>query len=293
MHRRSAFDLSVAALVLLFTGGPIFLALYGSIVPDRILLDPDVSILDVGPNLESYRYIFTGELPATYSEGRANRRMISDAARQVPGSLWNSIRIALAAMVLNIVLGAPAAFMFARYTFPAKRLSFMFLILSPLVPAVALLVPIYMTMQALGLVGSIWGIILVHTARTLPFTVLILSVFFRRLPAELFEAARLDRCNSFQSFLRIAVPLALPSIGATGLFAFMLSYSEYMFSLVLSGEAQSRTVSVVMAALARNTDVSWNLLNTGIFIAIIPTLIVVVVIWRFVVEGLLKGGVNG
>jgi multiple sugar transport system permease protein len=284
---------AVALLALIFTGGPVLLALYGSVVPDRILLDPDVSVLDVGPNFESYRYIFTGELPKTYTEGRANRRMISDAARQVPASLWNSMRIALAVMVLNIVIGAPAAFMFARYVFPAKKLSFMFLILSPLVPAVALVVPIYMTMQALGLVGTIWGIILVHTARALPFTVLILSVFFRRLPAELFEAATLDHCSKFQAFTRIAVPLALPSIGATGLFAFMLSYSEYMFSLVLSGEARSRTVSVVMAALARNTDVSWSLLNTGIFIAIIPTLIIVVLIWRFVVEGLLSGAVKG
>ncbi len=291
--RRSAFNYVIALLVLLFTGGPIFLAFYGSIVPDRVLLDPEVSVFDVGPNFEGYRYIFTGELPASYSEGRANRRMISDAARQVPASLWNSMRIALASMILNLVLGAPAAFMFARYAFPAKRLSFMFLILSPLVPAVALLVPIYMTMQAFGLVGSIWGIVLVHTARSLPFTVLILSVFFRRLPSELFEAATLDHCNNFQSFMRIAVPLALPSIGATGLFAFMLSYSEYMFSLVLSGEARSRTVSVVMAALARNTDVSWSLLNAGIFIAIIPTLIIVVVIWRVVVEGLLRGAVKG
>lgn len=283
----------IAVLVLLFTGGPVFLAFYGSIVPDRILLDPSVSVLDVGPNFDSYRYIFTGELPASYQEGTANRAMISDAARQVPASLWNSMRIALAAMVLNIGLGAPAAFMFARYSFPGKRLSFMFLILSPLVPAVALIVPIYMTMQALGLVGSIWGIILVHTARALPFTVLILSVFFRRLPGELFEAATLDHCSGFKSFMRIAVPLALPSIGATGLFAFMLSYSEYMFSLVLSGEARSRPVSVVMAALARNTDVSWSLLNTGIFIAIIPTLFIVVLIWRFVVEGLLSGAVKG
>ncbi len=123
-------------------------------------------------------------------------------------------------------------------------------------PAVALVTPIYMMLQALGLVGTQAGIILVHTAKALPFTVLILSVFFRKMPAEIFEAAVLDHCSRFQTFLRIALPLALPSIGATGLFAFMLSYSEYMFSMVLSGDAPTRPVSVVMAALARNTDVS-------------------------------------
>jgi ABC-type glycerol-3-phosphate transport system permease component len=282
-----------SALILAFAGGPVLLALYGSLVPDRVLLSPERSILTDGISLESYDYIFTGTVPASYEVEGANRSMISEAARQVPQSLWNSARIALAAMVLNILVGAPAAFVYARYAFPGKKLSFMFIILSPLVPAAALVVPVYLVMQALGLIGSVWGIILIHTAQALPFTVLILSVFFRKLPAELFEAAILDRCSAFQSFVRIAVPLALPSIGATGLFAFMLSYSEYMFSLVLSGEASSRPVSVVMAALARNTDVSWSLLNTGILLAILPTLVMVVLVWRFVIEGIVGGSVKG
>lgn len=282
-----------AALILVFTGGPVLLSLYGSIVPDRILLSPDRNLFTEGPNFETYRYVFTGELPASYEQETANRAMISDAARQVPRALVNSSINALAAMVLNLILGAPAAFVFARYMFPGKKISFMYLILSPLVPAVALVTPIYMMLQSLGLVGTQLGIILVHTAKALPFTVLILSVFFRKIPAEIFEAAVLDHCSRFQTFWRVAVPLALPSIGATGLFAFMLSYSEFMFAMILSGSSATRPVSVVMAALSRNTDVSWSLLNTSIFIAIVPTLILVVLVWRFVVEGLLSGAVKG
>lgn len=282
-----------ATLILVFSGGPVLLSLYGSLVPDRVLLDDTKSILTEGPSLETYRYIFTGQLPDSYQQESANRAMISDAARQVPQALLNSAVNALAVMMLNLVLGAPAAFIFARYIFPGKKLSFLYLILSPLVPAVALVTPIYMMMQAFGLVGSPLGIILVHTARALPFTVLILSVFFRKIPAEIFEAAVLDHCSRFQSFWRVALPLSLPSIGATGLFAFMLSYSEFMFAMLLSGDAQTRPVSVVMAALARNTDVSWSLLNTSIFIAIVPTLVLVILVWRFVVEGLLAGSVKG
>jgi len=282
-----------AAVIILFTGGLVLLALYGSLVPDRILLDSSKSIFTEGPNFETYRYIFTGELPKSYLTEGANRAMISNAARQVPQSLINSAIIAFSAMSLNLLLGAPAAFIFARYLFPGKKLTFLFLILSPLVPAVALVTPIYIAMQSIGLVGTRLGIILVHTAKALPFTVLILSVFFRKMPAEIFEAAVLDHCNRFQSFFRLALPLAMPSIGATGLFAFMLSYSEFMFSLVLSGDARTRPVSVVMAALARNTDVSWSLLNTAIFIAIIPTLVLVILVWKFVVEGLLSGAVKG
>jgi ABC-type glycerol-3-phosphate transport system permease component len=288
-----ALTVLFAALVLIFSGGPVLLSLYGSIVPDRILLSPDQSLFTQGPNFETYRYVFTGELPESYNQESANRAMISDAARQVPQALVNSSVNALAVMVLSLLLGAPAAFVFARYMFPGKKVSFLYLILSPLVPAVALVTPIYMVMQGLGLVGTAVGIILVHTAKALPFTVLILSVFFRKIPPEIFEAAVLDHCNRFQTFWRVAVPLALPSIGATGLFAFMLSYSEFMFAMILSGSSQTRPVSVVMAALARNTDVSWSLLNTAIFIAIVPTLILVVLVWRFVVEGLLAGAVKG
>lgn len=282
-----------ASLILLFSGGPVLLSLYGSLVPDRVLLSDDMSLWTEGPNFESYRYIFTGQLPDSYNAEGANRAMISDAARQVPQALVNSSINALAAMVLNIILGAPAAFVFARYVFPGKKISFLYLILSPLVPAVALVTPIYIVLQSMNLVGSQIGIILVHTAKALPFTVLILSVFFRKIPTEIFEAAVLDHCNRFQTFWRVAVPLVLPSIGATGLFAFMLSYSEFMFAMILSGSSSTRPVSVVMAALARNTDVSWSLLNTAIFIAIVPTLALVILVWRFVVEGLLSGAVKG
>lgn len=282
-----------ASLIVFFTGGPVILSLIGSVVPDRILLDGSKALFSDGLNFETYRYVFTGQLPESYLAESANRAMISDAARQVPQSLLNSGIIAFSSMVLNLLIGAPAAYVFARYVFPGKKFTFMFLILSPLVPAVALVTPIYIMLQALGLVGTQAGIILVHTAKALPFTVLILSVFFRKMPSEIFEAAVLDHCSRFQTFWRIALPLALPSVGATGLFAFMLSYSEYMFSMVLSGDAATRPVSVVMAALARNTDVSWSLLNTAIFIAIVPTLVLVIFVWRFVVEGLLSGAVKG
>lgn len=290
---RPALTFVFAALILIFAGGPVILSFIGSVVPDRVLLDPTKGLFSEGLNFDTYRYIFTGQLPSSYLVAGVNRAMISDAARQVPQSLINSGLIAVSSMVLNLLLGAPAAFVFARYSFPGKRASFLFLILSPLVPTIALITPIYITLQYLGLVGTHLGIILTHTARALPFTVLILSIFFRKIPTEIFEAAGLDHCNRWQIFLRVAVPLALPSIGATGLFAFMLSYSEYLFSMVLSGDAATRPVSVVMAALARNTDVSWSLLNTGIFIAIVPSLVLVVLVWRFVVEGLLSGAVKG
>jgi ABC-type glycerol-3-phosphate transport system permease component len=290
-RRQSLLTIVGAFLILLFTAGPILLAFLGSVIPDRVMFAADRGLFDE-VTLENYRFVFTGELPPAYQQSGANRTMISDAARQAPRSLWNSAQISLAALVINLLLGTPAAFIYARYAFPGKKLTFLFLILSPLVPAVALITPIYMMMQASGLLGSKLGIILTHAARALPFTVLVLSVFFRKMPQELFDAALIDGCTRRQLLLRVAVPLAAAPMAATGLFAFMLSYSEFMFAHALSGEAESRPVSVVMAALARNPDVSWSLLNTGIFIAILPTLLLVILVWRYVLADLVSGGVK-
>jgi ABC-type glycerol-3-phosphate transport system permease component len=290
-RRQSLLTIVGAFLILLFTAGPILLAFLGSVIPDRVMFAADRGLFDE-VTLENYRFVFTGELPPAYQQSGANRTMISDAARQAPRSLWNSAQISLAALAINLLLGTPAAFIYARYAFPGKKLTFMFLILSPLVPAVALITPIYMMMQASGLLGSKLGIILTHAARALPFTVLVLSVFFRKMPQELFDAALIDGCTRRQLLLRVAVPLAAAPMAATGLFAFMLSYSEFMFAHALSGEAESRPVSVVMAALARNPDVSWSLLNTGIFIAILPTLVLVILVWRYVLADLVSGGVK-
>jgi ABC-type glycerol-3-phosphate transport system permease component len=196
-------------------------------------------------------------------------------------------------MVASLILATPAAFMYGRFEFPFKTASFWFILLSPLMPAVALLTPVYMMIETVGLLGTKTAIIILHTVKVLPFIVLILSVFFRRMPNEIFEAAVIDGCSRFESFRRIALPLALPSIAATGLFAFMLSYSEYMYSFVMSGDETTRPISVVMSAIASNFDVSWSLLNTAIFITIVPTVILVALTWRYVMEDLVRGAVKG
>jgi ABC-type glycerol-3-phosphate transport system permease component len=195
--------------------------------------------------------------------------------------------------LVNLLLGAPAGFAYARMRFRGRIATFMGLIMAPLVPSIALIVPYYLLVQESGLLGSRISMIAIHAVMTLPFTVLILSVFFRRLPGELHDAARVDGCTPFQVFTRIFVPLVRPSLLATGLFAFMLSYAEFMFAHALGGGSDVRLLPVVMAALARNPDVSWGLLNASIFVAVVPSLVLVVVVWRFVVEGLLLGGVKG
>src|SRR4029453_12207782 len=157
----------------------------------------------------------------------------------------------------------------------------------------ALITPFYLLVQTLHLLGTKTALIVVHSVLTLPFTVLILTIFFRRIPRAIEEAALLDGCTRLQIFLRIMLPLARTSVFATGVFAFILSYAEFLFALVLSGDAANRPLSVVMAALARNTDVSWGLLNASVFLAVIPTVALIGIVWRFGVEELLAMTARG
>src|SRR5262249_59432022 len=121
---------ALAALaILVLSAGPAFLSLAGSLIPDRALFDPSRGLLDEGLTLDPYRYIFTGKVPAAHLQ-EGSRVGISDAARQVPRSLLNSLVISLSVMALNILIGAPAAFAFARFVFPGKRVTFLVILLS-------------------------------------------------------------------------------------------------------------------------------------------------------------------
>jgi ABC-type glycerol-3-phosphate transport system permease component len=163
------------------------------------------------------------------------------------------------------------------------------IIMCRLIPASALVVPFYLIVQAFGLLDTKIALILVHSLLTLPFTVLILTMFFRKIPVEIEEAAVVDGASPIQTFWRVTLPLSAASMVATGLFAFMLSYSEFLYALVLGGTVNSRTISVVMASLSTNPDMAWGLLMAGVLLTLIPTLILVIIVWKFVVENIILG----
>ena len=286
--------LYLAALTLfIFCTAPFFLSLIGSIVPQRALLGLPPDWFGEGVSLDHYIYVFTGKVPRVYAETGSKTILISEAALQVPRSMVNSSIVALAVMVINILIGAPAAYAFARMRFRGKKATFMVIIFSRLVPPVALAVPFYLLIQSLGLLGSKGALILVHTVLTIPFTVFILSVFFRRIPIELEDQAQVDGCTRFQVFYKVVLRMSGASIFATGLFAFMLSYAEFLFAGVLSGGGDQRPLSVTLSGVTRMLDASFSMMNTSIFLAILPTLVLVVIIWRLVVERIIEGGVEG
>jgi ABC-type glycerol-3-phosphate transport system permease component len=281
----------IAAFALLaFTVVPLLLVLLGSIIPDASILSFPPRWFTRKPTLAYYDYVFTGKIPKAYELRGAERGMITEEVRQVPRGMGVSASVAVMVMAVNMVFGSMAAYSFARLRFRGKAMTFSGIVMCRLLPAAALAVPFYLIVQALGLLDTKLALVLVHSILTLPFTVLILTVFFRSIPVEIEEAAKIDGANPWRTFWRITLPLSASSMVAVGLFAFMLSYSEFLYSNILGGSEKTRTLPVIMAALSTNTDVAWGMFMSGVFLTLIPTLVLVILVWNFVVEGIIFGG---
>jgi ABC-type glycerol-3-phosphate transport system permease component len=286
---RKVLILVAALVVFLFSAGPLILTALGGVIPDAALLSVPPKWFSKRPTLDYYRYIFFGVVPKSYEVRGTDRGMISQEARQIPRAMLNSAIVATAVMAVNIVFASMAGYAFSRINFKGKQLTFMGIVMCRLIPAAALVVPFYLIVQAAGLLDNKLSIIAVHSLLTLPFSVLILSLFFQRIPIEIEESARVDGASPLTIFRRITIPLSASSIVATGLFAFMLSYSEFLYSLVLGGTMKTKTLSVVMAALSTNPDMTWGMLMAGVFLTLIPTLVLVIFVWKFVVENIILG----
>jgi multiple sugar transport system permease protein len=278
-----------AVLLAMFILAPLLWLLLSSFIPEESILSFPPHWLKLGMTTDNYVYIFTGQIPQSHLTSGQMRTMISQEVRLVPTAIRNSLIVAGAVMLVNLAAGSLAAYAYARLRFPARRTTFFFVTLSRLIPPVALAVPYYAIVQKLGLLNSYGALIAVYSVLTLPFSVLILTLYFRAIPREIEEAAEIDGCGPFQTLWRVTLPLALPSLIGTGLFAFMLSYSEFLFALLITTSIKTRTLPVILGSVSWNPDITWSLLSASIVLGLVPTLILVVPIWRFMVKGLAAG----
>jgi ABC-type glycerol-3-phosphate transport system permease component len=293
MKRRSPLRRAVvavgAALLAVFWFGPFALVGIGSVIPEGNLVSFPPNWFASPPFLGNYDYILTGEIPQSYEQRGALRSMISTEVRQTPRAILNSFLVAFATMLISLSLGSVAAYAFARLRFPGRAAVFNVVLLSRLIPTVALAVPYYAIVQQLGLLNTSWALIAIYSVLTLPFTTLVLTLYFRAIPPEIDEAAQLEGASPWRVLWDIVLPLSAPSLVGTGLFAFMLAYGEFLFALLITTSAERRTLPVVLATVSANPDVSWGLLMAAISLGTLPTLLLAIPVWRFMVRGLTTG----
>jgi multiple sugar transport system permease protein len=209
-------------------------------------------------------------------------------------ALGNSTVIAVGASLLALILGTPAAYALARFRFriiPNRDLTVWFLS-QRVLPPVATVIPFYLVMRSLGLLDTHLALILVNATFTLPFVVVILRQTFMDLPIELEESAFVDGASYLDTFLKNVLPLAAPSIAASGLIIFAFTWNEFLFALTLASK-EAITVPVHMAGGVDSRGVQFWFMAVRAMIAMIPPVMIALIAQRYIVRGLTLGAVKG
>jgi multiple sugar transport system permease protein len=213
----------------------------------------------------------------------------------LPTYLTNSLATALLTIVFTLVLTIPAAYALARFPVPAKEVIFVTLLLALIVPYQALLTPMFLMFAKIGLTNSLLGLAIVHTAIQLPFSLYVLRNSFGAVPRELEEAAIVDGASSLQALVRIFLPATVPAVVTVALFAFIMSWNEFLGALVMMSNGAKFTLPLVLAAARTETSLGgtdWGMLQAGITISIVPCVAFYLLLQRYYVSGLMSGAVK-
>ncbi|MEV0582138.1 carbohydrate ABC transporter permease [Nonomuraea sp. NPDC050310] len=206
----------------------------------------------------------------------------------------NSAIVAVASVAVTLLISIPGAYAVARLNFFGRRqVHFLFLAVY-LFPAIILAIPLFVLFTMIGLRGSLPGLILVYIAQTVPVTVYMLRNYFETVPPSVEEAAAIDGCGRISTIWRVVLPLSKPALMATGLYAFMIAWNEFLFALLFLVERRDRwTVSLGLSQLAGSIEIPTTVLMAGSVVLTLPIVIVFFASERLLTEGLTAGAEKG
>ena len=198
--------------------------------------------------------------------------------------MQHSLIIATAVMIITLVLAIPCGYAFSRFSFRFKALLFFIILFSRSLPPISTVIPYYQFYKAVGLLGTYPGLIAVHLTLTVPLTVWVLSGFFGSLPVELDKQARMDGCTRLQMFRKILIPIAAPGLAAVGILAWLDSWNELIYALLLASVKDFYTVGPAIAAPLFGVGADIELVTAFTGTAIIPAILAAIILQRYMVR---------
>jgi len=205
----------------------------------------------------------------------------------------NSFITAITSTVVGLIIGILGAYGFSRYKFPGRKTLLISVMLTRLLPRVALIVPFLVTLRNLGLYNTRAGLVLVFLVITMPLSLWLLKGFFDSIPYEIEEAAVVDGCSPLGILLRIDLPMILPAIASVGMFIFITAWNEFLFSLTMTQGRALRAISVGLAFFIDDQFVQWGALMAASVLMSIPAIVIFTLFSRFLIKGLSEGAVKG
>ena len=207
--------------------------------------------------------------------------------------LQNSLLIGAVVVVITLVLGLPAAYALVRMRFPGSQTMSTAMFLSYLIPPALLFLPLSQVVRGIGFTDSIWSLVLVYPSFTVPFCTWLLMGFVRTVPHEIEESAQIDGCTRFQAFRMIIIPVIIPGIITAGIFAFTLTYQEFIYALTFVSASANKTIAYgVTTDLIRGDVFYWGSLMAGALIGSIPVAIVYAFRLDHFIHGLTAGALK-
>jgi trehalose/maltose transport system permease protein len=265
------------AIILLYIIFPFYWAVRSSFTPNSELFSVPVVYWPSNPTLAHYQQVFTD--PAFMR------------------ALLNSTIVAGSVTLLSLVIGSLAAYALGRLRFRG-RLPVLYLVLAmTMFPLIAILGALYQMINFLRLFNTLGALILTYLIFTLPFTIWVLTTFFRQLPAELEQAAYVDGASPFQTFYLVLLPLTVPGLVTTGLLAFIAAWNEFLYALSFTQTPDQRTVPVAIFNFSTTTgggfEIPWGPMMAATVVVTIPLIVLTLIFQRRILAGLTAGAVKG
>jgi len=204
--------------------------------------------------------------------------------------LKNSLIVGIAVTVITLAVGTPAAYSLARFRTGGRNLPF-WILSQRMMPPIAAIIPLFLLMRSIRMVDTLQALVIAQLITVLPFGIWFVRGFFAELPVEMEEAALIDGCSRMGALWRIALPLAAPGIAVTGLLAFVLSWNELLFAVVLT-RGSSMTLPVAMANATSAHGIAFTILAALAMVSIFPAALIAIVAQRYLVRGLTLGALQ-
>lgn len=255
-----------------------------------VFLFPIVWIL--GISFKERAQIFTSPPLFLWAPTLANYQAVLGREVFFP-ALWNSIVTSVSAVLTSLIVGAPAAYAMARVRFRGRTVIYYALLIMRMLPPIAVLIPMFMLFDALGLKNTTTSLVLAYTTFSLPLVVWVMRSFFEDLPLEVEESSTMDGASRWQTFFYIVLPLSRPGLVAISILCLLLAWNDFMFAAVLTNNA-TQTLPVLLASYSTaDSGVDWGQMAAAGMLVVAPVLIISIFAQRHLVAGLSAGAMKG
>ncbi|TPK35239.1 carbohydrate ABC transporter permease [Mesorhizobium sp. B2-5-3] len=207
--------------------------------------------------------------------------------------VWNTVIVSAATVILVHLLAIPCAYALSRFRMPGAMLIFGLLLIMRMIPVIALAIPLFAVFAAMGMLDTIWALILCHTAAKLPVAIWLLLGFIQDVPKEIEEAAQSDGAGTVRTLVQIVTPLIAPGIGASAVITFLFTWNDLLLALTLTSSKAAQTLPVGLTNFVSQFGIDWGAMSAAGVLMVIPTLVFVWFAQGLLVKGLTTGAVRG